>query len=112
MVVSSGNYFIELHLTQTTASNFQYACFSFFPKAILMFMIGEQEPNYIPLSLIINTKYIVPNSMIVLYYNHVLLGRYGSSKRREVYSIYLHFSLMTHIYTIWPLFLTYNNYNR
>ena len=44
-----------------------------------MFMIGsvgEQVPHYIPLSFIMNTKYIV---CIVQYYNHVLLG---SSKRR------------------------------
>ena len=40
-----------------------------------------------------------------------LLGRHGSSKRREFYSIYLHFILMTPIYTIWPLYLTFNNYN-
>ena len=37
---------------------------------------------------------------IVEYYNHVLLIRYGSSKRREFYSIYLHLILMTPIYSI------------
>ena len=66
--------------------------------AILMYMIGkvgEQEPHYIPLSLIINTKYIVPNSMYCPVLPSCLLGRYGSSKMKALYSIYLHFILMT-----------------
>ena len=33
-------------------------------------------------------------------------------KKNEIYSIYLHFTLMTPIYTILPLYLTYNTYNR
>ena len=37
MVVSSGNYFIEYRLTQTTASKFSICLFYFSPKAILMF---------------------------------------------------------------------------
>ena len=32
MVVSSGNNFIEQLLTQKPASNFYYACLSFFPN--------------------------------------------------------------------------------
>ena len=66
--------------------------------AILMYMIGlvgEQGPHYIPLSLIINTKYIVPNSMHCLVLQSCLLGRYGSSKRKALYAINLHFTLMT-----------------
>ena len=73
-----------------------------------MFMIGqveEQEPHYIPLSFIINTNTSYQTVCVVQYYNQDLLGRYGSSKRREFYSIYLHFTLMTPIYTIWPLYL-------
>ena len=56
-----------------------------------MFMIGkvgEQEPHYTPLSFIINTNTSYQTVCIVQYCNHVLLGRYGSSKRREFYSFF------------------------
>ena len=67
MVVSSGNYFIELSLTQKTASKILICLFYFSPKGRFNVndWVGRKTGTtlYNPLSLIIYIKYIVPNSM-------------------------------------------------